>query len=284
MRKQETIQVKNSVDMKDDERDWVQDPVYPPATSPLHFFNEGSVVHGAIYVAQGAGPNPCLIMTPEVGGYERLTSLFVPLCMAGISVAYFYPRGMWDTRETYTLDGALSDLKQMVAYLKSPAVTAKFRIDTDRIVLGGMSGGGGTLSLIAAAEDPTLRYVMAVTPYNFSAERTMTEVPGAREMTEDSYRRMDMNMDIPEAVRKRLSIIPRASEFVGKTLLILNGSQDTFNPVEVGHKPIVDALRSAGVAKLTDVILDSGHSLLTRRPELERLVKAWLRDECGFRC
>src|SRR5205823_1770390 len=132
--------------------------------------SEGSQLFGAIYIAQGTGPHPCLLMVPEMAGLERLTSLIIPVLEAGVSVAYFYPRGMWDMREPYTLDGALLDIGNAVAYMRRPEVRGELRIDPSRIALAGLSGGGGTLSLIAAAEDPTLRCVAAFAPVNLGAD------------------------------------------------------------------------------------------------------------------
>lgn len=260
---------------------------FPPAHNPFHLTSEGSEVYGGIYSAQGPEAHGLFIMSPEIGGYDRLTSLFNPIMMAGINVLYFFPRGMWDQTETYTQAGHLQDLKNIIAHVKSPEVAAKYRIDPERIAMGGLSGGGGVLSMIAAAEDPTLSYAMAVAPGNVEQLRAglgaMT--PRAEELRLGSNGRIDsapIRDELLGGLIDRVSIIGRAGEFVDKTILLVNGSRDELSPVELHFQPIVDALRAAGVANLTDVILDGNHLLLTKRDELAAVVISWLRDQCGF--
>lgn len=257
----------------------------PPEFVPFRFQSEGSELYGAMYVAAGPGPHPCLLMIPEMAGLERLTSLIIPVMQSGVNVAYFYPRGMWDPRDTYTLDGGLDDITRAVAHLRTPKAVEELRLDPTRIALGGMSGGGGTLSLIAAAEDPTLPYVAAFVPVNLGADpnsKLMRDrLPHIARMNEACGNRMDPGVISPE-LRARLTITARATDFIGKTLLIVGALRDPVNPVDVGHRPIVAALRRAGVERLTEVVLDTDHFFLTKRTELHGLVVSWLRDECGF--
>ncbi|MDP3673473.1 MAG: alpha/beta fold hydrolase [Novosphingobium sp.] len=272
------------------------DPEFPPEHFMTHFMCEGTPVHTAMWIAQGSGPHPCVIIPPQSYGGDRLESLIIPLLNSGISVLAFQARGMWDGGVRYSPLTGLEDVHAAVAFLRTLETAGRttksgrsYRVDPARIGVLGLSGGGGSAGFAACAEIAELNYGIAIAPVNYERfrnldlanlpknmfEKVKSETAG-RVDSEANLRRMD------SAQIDRLSIIHNVPKLLSKTLLLIGGNQDTVNTVAADHKPIVRAFREAGAERFTDTILESDHLFLNTRIALARLVIGWLKSECGF--
>ncbi len=270
----------------------VLDPDFPFEQFVTHFISQGSVVHATVWIAQGREPKGTVILTPQMFGGDRLESVIIPLMTAGINVMTFHPRGMWDNQHIYTLTGAIDDLLAAAAYVRStakgdirtPAGNA-WRTDTARIAVMGLSGGGGTVSISACAEDPLIQSVIAVAPANKSAPLPPEMIAGLEPVKARTAGRIDvvatMNAMTP-AENDRMSPIVQAPRLVEKNILLVGAMRDVVSPLEIAHRPIAQAMRDAGVRAFDEVILDTDHSFLTKRIALARLMIEWLRKRGGF--
>ena len=272
------------------------DPEFPPQQFVTHFMSGGSAVHATIWIAQGEAPKGCVVLSPQVFGGDRLESLIIPLMASGIHVITFHPRGMWDGKHTYSFPSAIEDVHAAVDFVRTSETERRrtpggrtYRIDPDRIAVLGLSGGGGNVGWAACAENPHLKFGIAVAPGNFELHRTEeAQVAGAESraaLTQATAGRIDMTAMLGRmtpAEFDRISLIKLAPAMLSKTLLLVGGSRDEVAPVEKAHKPIARAFREAGSTRFSDVILEADHSFLQKRIALARLVISWLKTECGF--
>lgn len=270
----------------------ILDPDFPPEQFVTHFLSHGSVVHATVWIAQGRRPRGTLILCPQMYGGDRLESVIIPLMTAGINVMTFHPRGMWDNQHIYTLTGAIDDLLAAAAYVRSTAkgdirtpAGHAWRTDTDRIAVMGLSGGGGTVSISACAEDPLIQSVIAVAPANKSAPLPPEMIAGLEPVKARTAGRIDvvatMNAMTP-AENDRMSPIIQAPRLVRKNMLLVGAMRDVVSPLDIAHRPIAQAMRDAGAQAFDEVILDTDHSFLTKRIALARLIIDWLRKRAGF--
>lgn len=281
----------------------VRDPLYPPYFASTSFMSDGTAVQATIWVAQGKGAKGCVVISPQIYGGENVESAIPALQSAGIHVLTFHPRGMYDNRNRYTIGGAVDDIHAAVAWLRSNGGVHEpyngygnfCEIDTSRIALMGCSGGGGAASFAVAAEDPLVNFAIALAPSNPELLRG-GNVPGERERAEELDQHFakvkkatagridlaDILQQTSQSDLDRVSIIKRAPDLVSKTMLIISGSYCTFTPVDLNHRPIVDALRAAGAQRLTDIILETDALFISKRIALARIITTWLKKECGF--
>jgi len=274
----------------------VYDQEYPPEHFVTSFRSGGAAVQASVWTAQGKELKASVVLGCTSFGGDRLESLIIPLLHAGLNVLTFHPRGMWDANSVYSMIGALEDVHSAVEFLRSSDMMGKrtprgngYRVDTAKIGGLGLSGGGGTLGVVAAAEDEAIDFAIAVAvcsfpPYrglpmdefieqrrksfDFVMAETAGRIDGERRLRSMTPDEMD-----------RLSIITQAPKLVNKKLLLVGGARDTGFPLEHHHFPIVNALRDAGATRLKDVTLDADHLFLQARIALARVVIAWLRSE-----
>ncbi|MEJ7935383.1 hypothetical protein WG907_14100 [Sphingobium sp. AN558] len=270
----------------------ILDPDFPPEQFVTHFISHGSVVHATVWIAQGRDQRGTVILSPQMFGGDRLESVIIPLMTAGINVMTFHPRGMWDNEHVYTLTGSIDDLLAAAAYVRSTAsgdirtpLGHAWRTDTARIAVMGLSGGGGNVSIAACAEDPLIQSVIAVAPANRSAPLLPEFIASLEPVKARTAGRVDvaatMNAMTP-AENDRMSPVFQAPRLVEKNMLLVGAMRDAVSPLEEAHRPIAKAMRDAGVRGFDEVILDSDHSILTKRIALARLMIKWLRTKSGF--
>ena len=85
------------------------DADYPPAMHELSFNSGGSKLNGLLYVANGAGPHPLVILLHGYPGNERNLDLAQALRRAGNNVLYFNYRGTWGSGGEFLPSRALED-------------------------------------------------------------------------------------------------------------------------------------------------------------------------------
>jgi dipeptidyl aminopeptidase/acylaminoacyl peptidase len=274
----------------------VFDSAYPPEHFVTYFKSQGSTVHTLMWIAGGPEPKPCVIISPQVFGGDRLESLIIPLVNSGIHVCTFHPRGMWDRENRYGFVSALDDIHAAVEFVltsgerdRRTAMGMPYRIDPKRIAVTGLSGGGGSLSLASCAENAGIQAAIAIAPGDFELNRGPEGTVGLRDVFEAMKSSSDGRIDLEAWLTSlstedfdRISPIFQAKKLRQKRVLLVGADRDVVTPIETNHRPIAAAIRAAGAEHFTEVILDTDHLFLTKRIALARLVIAWLRSECDF--
>ena len=132
------------------------DPAYPPAMEPVVIRSQGAKLSGIVYVAQGPGPHPAVILLHGYPGNERNLDLAQSIRRAGWNVLFFHYRGSWGSEGRFSIDHAIADTHAVVAFMRSAEFFRKYRTDPARLAVIGHSMGG-YVAFEVLADDPQLR-------------------------------------------------------------------------------------------------------------------------------
>ncbi len=260
------------------------DRTHPPTLYAFTFESDRHRLLGCIYVAQGPGPHPTVLLLHGVPGNERNFDLAHALRRAGINVALIHYRGAWGSEGTFSIAGAVADVPAALAFLRRPSVAEAYRIDPARVIPVGHSMGG-FVALMAAAEDERVPAVAGLAAFNFGLHaRLMRQVPAVRAQT---LAELDPLMPpLHEATGEGLveemlahrgdwNLLDRVAALKDRPVLLVAAENDGMAVPLLHHRPLVEAFERAG-AMLTASTLDADHLFSSKRIALARLVAEWL--------
>jgi pimeloyl-ACP methyl ester carboxylesterase len=265
----------------------VRDTINPPSREELALTSHGFRLNGFMYIAQGAGPHPTVILLHGYPGVEKNLDLAQAIRRAGMNVLYFDYRGSWGSGGVFSFASAQEDVAAAIDYVRSPENARRLRGDPTRVALIGHSMGGW-LAFLGAAADPTIKCVggieaadmtlvrgqLSASPHFDSAfivyANFLTAPGGPLRASSESL------LASVKANAKEWALPNRAANLVDRTMLLLD------NKVNQGHAPFVAALKAAGARKLTADVWNTDHTFSDRRIELAHRVVSWLRSECHF--
>ncbi|MBF6211025.1 alpha/beta fold hydrolase [Nocardia puris] len=134
---------------------------------PIEFTVADTELAGFVYLPEGAGPHPCVVLCTGYGGTQDTPSLeaaAAAFATAGYVALTFdyrnFGRSGGEPRQLVDIAGQPLDIEAAIA-----AARARPDVDESRIALWGTSLGGGHVVTVAAA-DPAIAAVVAQVPYN----------------------------------------------------------------------------------------------------------------------
>lgn len=264
--------------------DWA----FPPTMGELSFESSGSKLNGLIYVANGPGPHPTVVILHGYPGNERNLDLAQDMRRAGMNVLYFDYRGTWGSGGEFSIAHALEDVAKAVEQTRGEEWALAYRVDPDRVALVGHSLGG-FLGAITTAEDdriacfaflagvdlgwfgshaPTLAGLESTLGQHMHAEGGPVHGDAQRVASEIASRAQEW------------SVPSRAADLATRPLLLVAAARDEVAPKEDHHDRVIAALREARAGRLTEVVLDDDHVFSAHRMELASRLVDWLRAEC----
>lgn len=263
------------------------DAAHPPALAELSFDSHGARLNGSIFLADGAGPHPTVILLHGYPGNERNFDLAQALRRGGFNVLFFHYRGAWGSGGDFSFTHVIEDVASAADMLRARA--GELRVDPARILLIGHSMGGFA-ALQGAANDARVRCAAGIAPGDFGAIADYLAQDAA---SMDSFSAYADSLDMlagwsGDAVRAELaahrdafSLVALAPRLSGKSILLIAADADEVLPPAVFHAPIVAAYRAQAGLTLTDVTLSGDHSFSWSRFALARTVLDWARACAG---
>ncbi len=263
-----------------------RDTAAPASIEELSFTSGGERMNGLMYVAQGRGPHPTVVLLHGYPGNERNLDLAQALKRAGMNVLFFDYRGSWGSGGTFSFAGAREDVAAAIAFVRAPESARRYRGDPRRVALIGHSMGGW-LAMLSAADDAGIACAGALELGDMAAIGVRMNRDSAAERSFTGYTEWLTEPGAPLHARaadlvsslkangSRWTVAANAGALRGRTLLLLDNDHNT------NHAATEAALRRAG-ASLTAEQWPTDHSFSDRRIELTRFVVLWLRTSCGY--
>lgn len=257
------------------------DEAFPPSIEELWFDSHGDRLNGLIYLANGPGPHPAVVLLHGYPGNEKNLDLAQDLRSGGFNVLFFHYRGAWGSEGDYTLTHVIEDVSSATDYLRANA--EKFRTDPDKILLVGHSMGGFA-ALEGAARDARIACVAGIAPGDMGAAAKAFEADPDRKAGFAAYSdTLQMLHGLTgekivaeiEANRDAFSLAGLAPQLEGKRVLVIGGDKDTSVSAETVVKPLIAAYEADPAIDTTGVILSGDHSFSWSRDELIATVIDW---------
>jgi pimeloyl-ACP methyl ester carboxylesterase len=259
------------------------DTVYPPALQSPLISSSGARMNAVLYVAQGKGPHPTVVLLHGFPGYERNADLAQAVRRAGFNVLLFHPRGAWGSEGTYSNTHVMEDVAAALTWLRRPIVADSYRVDRGRLILVGHSGGGYH-ALHAAAKDDSIQSVAALAPVDIG--RRGERLRGAAASAAATRQRESMLGPIRASAHDLIQeLVDHATDWqlqrlvpvlARKRILLIGATRDREVSLSEAYQPLAAALREQRAADLTTRLLDSDHAFSNSRLELARILVTWL--------
>ena len=262
------------------------DPDYPPAIEELFIDSHGDRMNGHMYLANGAGPHPTVILLHGFPGNEKNLDLAQAIRRAGWNVLFFHYRGTWGSDGVFSFSNAIADVASALEFLRAPENVA-LRIDADNIALIGHSMGG-FMALKGGANDETVSCIAGLAAANFGdlagvALTSPEELEGFKQYADQL--RMLNGFSGEGAIEElatagdAFDLRLAAPKLAGKSIFLIGGERDQAVDISV-YEALVDAYTNAGDIDLTQLRLDADHSFSWHRIRLAKELTAWLDENC----
>jgi pimeloyl-ACP methyl ester carboxylesterase len=261
--------------------------MFPPSIEELTFFSGESRLSGLLYLANGKGPHPTVILLHGFPGNEKNLDIAQVVRRAGFNVMFFHYRGAWGSEGDYCLNQLADDVAAAVSFLRSN--TTRYRIDSRRLTLLGHSMGGYA-ALAAGQKDAGLACIGALAPANLGliAEGVRAGEPSATDFLDYAdglfmLRNFDgkhMREDLLSVPPWQLDIRMFGPGLRGKSVLMIAGENDNVVPPESMFDPAIAAYKRDPAIKLRHYTIPGDHSFSWSRIQLTELVLDWLQDQC----
>ncbi|MBE9537955.1 MAG: alpha/beta fold hydrolase [Proteobacteria bacterium] len=262
---------------------------FPPAIAELTFESHGHRLTGLIYIANGPGPHPTVVLLHGFPGNEKNLDIAQAARRAGFNVMFFHYRGAWGSEGDYQVLKGYEDALVALDFLREPDNAAKYRVDTEKMSVLGHSLGGYT-SLATGHRDEGLVCVGAMSPVNMGvwASGVNANDPSLQRVVSYADTLFMLQSFSADAMREQMktAAIDEVDTTLfgpglrGKSVFMVVGEQDNVTPADVMFKPVVAAYSQDKKIKLQHHIISGDHSFSWSRLQLTRLVLAWLEEDC----
>jgi dienelactone hydrolase len=254
----------------------------------IEFIIEGECVRGNFFSAIGSKEPVTLILVPGwPGGPDDSLGLGPLLSEKGINFYTFNPRGLPPSGGTYSPTNALQDIRAALHWLRQADIQKRFKVDPERLALGGYSNGGG-LALAYAAQDQTIKRVISFAGNDFGEfarefQRNNTFAEGMHSWLVSTYEPVGPARGNVEASLQELIDHPdifglkeNADKLADRSILLFGGWEDQGPTIDQYQLPLYRALKAAGALKVTFIVYHTDHSFRNVRHCLAEDTTEWL--------
>jgi pimeloyl-ACP methyl ester carboxylesterase len=256
------------------------DAVTPAAQDAFVLPVKGDAMNALIYLASGAGPHPTLLLLHGFPGNEQNLDLAQAARRAGWNVLTMHYRGSWGSPGNFSFASAAEDTHAALAYLRSPAVVAKYRIDPTRIALAGHSMGG-FMAADAAADDKKIVGLFLIDAWDIGGEAAdLATEQGRRDWHTEAAGDLPPLAGTSEAAltheittgAKRFAITPRITAY-GDRPLAVYGAARSGGSANIAY---MRTAKDAGNTHVTGAVWNTDHPFSDMRIALSEALVAWL--------
>lgn len=256
------------------------DTTYPAGNDAFVIPVKGGAMNALIYTASGAQPHPTLILLHGFPGNEQNLDLAQAARRAGWNVLTMHYHGSWGSPGAFSFGGAADDAHAAVAFLRDPAIVAKYHIDPTRIAIAGHSMGG-FMAADAAADDRQVIGLFLLDAWDIGAAGRMLATEGGakrwHEMAQGDLPPLAGTSE--DALGKEMAAAPdrfdlrRRIAAYGNRPIAVYGAARGNGDANNGY---MKAARDAGNTHVTGAIWPTDHPFSDKRVALSEALVAWL--------
>ena len=252
------------------------DKAHPAAMEVVHIPSGKVAINGIVYIAQGAGPHPTVILCHGLPGNEKSLDLAQAMRRAGWTVVTFNYRGSWGSPGDYRFSQNLEDADAVLAFARAPANATKLRIDPKRLVIMGHSMGGWVTAL-TAAHDKALLGAAMISAGNMGwlgklPRDQAVKALGSNGMEALAGTTPELMADEIIANTDSFDFVKAAPQLMGTNLFILT-SDDGLAPMS---NALSTAIAKAGGSGMKTMHVATDHSWSDARIRLQAEILRWL--------
>ncbi len=265
------------------------DAAFPPAVAEVTLTSHGARLPGILYLANGEGPHPTVVLAHGYPGNEKNLDLAQTMRRSGFNVLFFHYRGAWGADGTYSLTKVHEDVLAALAHLRGPEFAAANRIDTDHLSAVGHSMGGFAV-LRAASMDADLQCVAGMSSANLAAKSADYDADpdaaaaGFAAYTDSLFMLKGFSgaQVMQELEDNRAAFDPASftEGLKGKSVFLITGEQDQVTPADRMQAPMVQLFSAEPEINLSHAVIPGDHSFSWSRQELASRVTGWLNENC----
>ncbi|MDR2162181.1 MAG: alpha/beta fold hydrolase [Desulfovibrio sp.] len=263
----------------------------PATMSAFIAKSAGNDLYGIIYIAEGKGPHPTVLVLHGFPGNEKFLDFAQTLRRAGLNSVFFSYRGAWGSNGNFSYINCVDDAEAVVKFLRDPAVAAKYRIDPGKIVVSGHSMGG-FVALNLAKRMKDVKHFISFSGWNigYYGQR---QLAGGAEAKEKSLAWIaasaaPLKGTSPQAlwdeivrIKDSHNLLNYVPDLAGKKILMVAAGKDVPCPLAFDHAPLFSALKKAYPNDIEEFIIDDDHAYSASRIAVTRASLEWLRKQ-GF--
>ncbi|MFC1878674.1 alpha/beta hydrolase [Chloroflexota bacterium] len=254
----------------------------------IEFNSSGSRLHGVFYPGGGETPRQTALLVRGFPPEEGDSIFGQRLAVGGINAMIFWHRGTGQSEGTFSLKHAQEDIHAALDFLGTGSVIEKYKIDTDRLLLGGISFGGG-MALSYAAAHPSVRRVFTLAGDDHGEVKRHHQRDPAYAEGMDAYlaslnypdgpihfendRLMDEIIQDPTPYDLRLN----AAALADRDILLIGGWDDAVVTFEDKILPVYRALKAAGADSVKITAVQDDHSFEHSINELAEIIITWIK-------
>lgn len=260
--------------------DPVADAAYPAGQDAFVLPVRGGAMNALIYLASGAGPHPTLLLLHGFPGNEQNLDLAQAARRDGWNVLTLHYRGSWGSPGAFSFGGAAEDAHAALAWLRSPAIMAKYRIDPARIAVAGHSMGG-FMAADAAADDRQVIGLFLIDAWDIGGTAaTLATEAGRKAWHEEAAGDLPPLAGTSEAALAQ-EMLGGADRFaIGKRIAVYGDRPLAIYGAARGggaeNTGFVKAAQAAGNAHVTGAIWNTDHPFSDMRVALSQALVGWL--------
>ena len=256
----------------------------------IQFFCQDQTIYGQFYsLSDSSNSLPTLLLLPGFPGNEDdVLGLGEALSLRGLNVLTFNYRGTYQSEGKFSIESSLEDIQAAFDFLRDEATVRKYHIDSNRLMLGGWSYGGG-LGLIYAANHPEIGIIFSISGNDFGAiAREYQRNEAFAKMVDSDFEslrypngpvrflsRAPIRTElIPN--QERYDLLRLAVKLVDRDIFLIGGWDDYETVLENEILPCYRLLKKSGAENVRIKAFQDGHLFENSRSMLVESIFNWI--------
>lgn len=242
-------------------------------------------IFSQLYIPEGSGPAPVVVLCHGIPGNERLLDFAVALREAGFCALHFHYSGSWGSDGQYSMVHCFEDTMTVLDWVKKNEMGL---FDLDNVFVFGHSMGG-IMACRAIGCSGLVRGGVVIMPLNgqIPVDEALSGAPSKEQkdfydgcglwLNDFGWRSMDRDAHThPDWFR----FDTYAAEMAKKPVLTVAGARDTLLPREKHIDLLNSLIEKEGRGLLETVTFDCDHGMNMHRTEIKEHIARYLKGLC----